>query len=89
MNIWTIIAVVFSGLFMLISALNMGLQNKPLAVFLFLAALCCDIYLVFFVSLPNEWIRYMFLFIFLFQMFCFIAVLFARPQKKNSYRRIR
>lgn len=84
MSVWTLIAVGFCALFTVLSLLN---RRKDVAVFVFLAALLCDIYLAYFqqTGMPDL-IRFMFLFLAIFQLFLFVGVLLSKPRSNRGYR---
>lgn len=75
MNIWVIIAVAFSGLFTVVSLMCKMLNYRGAAVFVILAAICCDIYLAYNQNTLPDLMRFMFLFLGVFQIFVFFNVM--------------
>lgn len=90
MNFWTIVAVGFSALFLVASLFTLGGKgaiNKLVCLFVFLAAICCDVYLAYNQNTLPALVRLMFLMLFLFQLFVFIVVMFKHSSPKRGYYR--
>jgi len=86
MNIWVIVAIAFSAIFMLAALGNMSFKSKPAAVFLFIAGVACDIYIVTIPDTMPDFIRYMFVMLMFFQLFSLLWVM-MKGNSSGNYRR--